>query len=56
MRDEGYQPVKVIAINSKNEEEIITLHQNIERGVGEELEDDERDVLSMMVHACERSV
>ena len=50
MKDEGYTPVKIIAINPRNEEEVITLHRNIEHAVGEELEDEDKDILSMMVY------
>ena len=54
MTAEGYKPVKVIAINPKNEEEVIVLHKDIESAVGEELADDERNVLSMMLYVKDR--
>ena len=54
MNEEGYKPINVIAINTKNEEEVITLQKGIENAIGEELQDVDRDMLSMMIFVKDR--
>lgn len=54
MNKEGYRLTKVIAINAKNEEEVITLNKDIDSAVGETLVDEDRDILSMMIYVKDR--
>ena len=53
MELEGYQPLKVLAINIQTREtEMIDLRRNLEGGlqlVGESLGDDQVDIISMML-------
>ena len=55
MENEGYTPVRITAINSQNKEEVITLHHHsIEHALGEELQEEDKDMLSMMVYVKDR--
>ena len=58
MEQEGYQPLKVLALNIQTREtEMIDLRRDLEGGlqlVGESLGDDQVDIISMMLYTKDR--
>ena len=54
MQDEGYKPLRIIALNPQNQEEEITLHQHMEYAINEQLQKEDVDMLSMMVYVKDR--
>ena len=56
MEDEGYTPVRVLALNPSKEIETINLHTtaNIEHAIRENITDEEENVLRMMLFVKDR--